>query len=162
MFRIVSQKNILKREFSCTKYLLNQTQTVQNTETKPRGRLFFVKLKKSKNHQTEAIKKICSTLKLKKIHQIQVYRDTPTIRGLIYKARHLFEVHSVSTAALFPNGTENFGYTFSSKPEIKRGLAHKGKERKLKRLQRFKKMLTHKFALKYPKLRKRPSRTHLK
>lgn len=165
MLRILKKK-IFQRQFSCTKHLFDQT-NVQKTEqvttqAVPRGRLFFVTLKKSKNHQTERIKKVCATLKLKKIHQLQVYRDTPTIRGLIYKVRHLVEVNSVSTAAIFPKGTENFGVAFKTEKQGKEKARERRRQQKLKRLKRFSTFISKKLALNYPRLRKTPSRTHLK
>ncbi|KAF0972580.1 hypothetical protein FDP41_008829 [Naegleria fowleri] len=81
--------------------------TTESAPLVPRGRLFFITLSKSPIHQTEYVKAAIRALKLKKLHQVQVHKDTPQIRGLIYKCRLLLSVKSVSTAELFPEGTQH-------------------------------------------------------
>ena len=112
---------------STTRFLsassLEQKTNSETATTKPRGRLFFITLEKSPIHQTEDMKESVRALKLKKVNQIQVHKDTPQIRGLIYKCRLLLSVKSVSTADLFPEGTEHLPQhvrlTMKEKNELK-------------------------------------------
>ena len=101
----------------------NFEQQQQVSEEVARGRLFFITLVKSPFHQTEDVQDSIKVLKLKKVHQIQVHKDSPQIRGLIYKCRLLLSVKSVSTAELFPEGTQHLPQhvrlTMKEKHELK-------------------------------------------
>ncbi|KAG2373272.1 hypothetical protein C9374_012261 [Naegleria lovaniensis] len=96
----------------------------------PRGRLFFITLAKSPIHQTEDIKAAIRALKLKKPHQVQVHKDTPQVRGLIYKCRLLLSVKSVSTAELFPEGTQHLPQHVRLTMEERRALKIKSMREK--------------------------------
>lgn len=68
------------------------------------GNLIFVKLVRSPFHQEERIRNSTRALRLFKIHQVSVLRDTPTTRGLVFACRTLVEVKIVPTRTLFPEG----------------------------------------------------------
>ncbi|KAL9646993.1 hypothetical protein ABK040_013849 [Willaertia magna] len=110
---IIESSSSYIRNFSsslCNFESTNTTTTSTETTTtleQPRGRLFFITLVKSPHHQTTDVQQSINALKLKKIHQLQVHKDTPQIRGLIYKCRFLLSVKSVSTADIFPEGTQH-------------------------------------------------------
>eukprot|EP01027_Heterolobosea_sp_BB2_P002595 GEZU01003905.1.p2 GENE.GEZU01003905.1~~GEZU01003905.1.p2 ORF type:complete len:131 (-),score=15.28 GEZU01003905.1:344-694(-) len=73
-----------------------------------RGRLLFVRLIRSPAHQVKAIRDSVAVLHLRKINQERIVRDTPSMRGLIYKARHLLHVEAKYTDDLFPEGYTQF------------------------------------------------------
>jgi len=138
---------------------INPTTSV--SEGQPRGRLLFLTLIKGYFHETEDIQHCVRTLELRKMHQTQIHRDTPTIRGMVFKCRHLLRVKSVSTAELFPEGTEQFGYKFKSAKELTSEKWKQKKEAHQRKLEKLKSSLDSKEVLNIPQQRKRPSKTHL-
>lgn len=89
-----------------SKYLATPANdTTVAAETQKRGQLIFVTLVKSACHQQDQIQRAVKALMLKKTFQTQVHRDSPTIRGLIYRCKHLLRVRIVATEELFPEGT---------------------------------------------------------
>jgi len=115
--------NIIRNFSSSVSNFEPQAAATSTASETPRGRLLFITLVKSPFHQTEDIQESIKVLKLKKIHQLQVHKDTPQIRGLIYKCRFLLSVKSVSTAELFPEGTQHLPQhvrlTMKEKHELK-------------------------------------------
>jgi large subunit ribosomal protein L30 len=154
----------MKMNFKQTKQLLNNSLNVfkrnYSSEEKQRGRILFVKLIKSQSHQIEKIQNSIKALKLRKIHQTEVHRDTPTIRGLIYSARNLLEVRSIPTQKLFPQGIdEEFEFKTNSQKKFENyENIQQMKEKKIEKLTKF---IDHNSALKYGKLRKSPSKNKI-
>lgn len=135
--------------------------TTSVSEGQPRGRLLFLTLIKGFFHETEDIQNCVRSLELRKMHQTQIHRDTPTIRGMIFKCRHLLRVKSISTAELFPEGTEHFGYQFKSAKELASEKWKQKKQAHQRKLERLKTSIDNKEVLNIPPQRKRPSKTHL-
>ena len=127
-----------------------------------RGNLIFVKLERSHNHQTKKIQQSLLALGLRKINQLEVHRDTPTIRGLIYQSRHLLHVKVVSTAVLFPNGTDHLNYEHKTRKEIINEKKLKQKEINLRNVNKEIEWLDTVDLSKIPRYRKTPSKNNVK
>lgn len=106
------------------------------TEEVPRGSLLFIKLQRSACSQPKPIKECLRALKLRKVNQIQVFANTPTIQGLVYKCRDVLTVRRVSTAELFPEGTEHIQYRYITKREAIEMKRKAEKEKRLKMIER--------------------------
>jgi len=99
---------------------------------KPRGRLFFITLMSSPFHKNKHIRDSFNALGLKKLYQLVVHKDTPPIRGLIFRVRNFVEVESVSTAELFPEGTDHIEIERKSRKELREEWIEKKKEQRKK------------------------------
>ena len=62
-------------------------------------RALQIKLVKSLIGSPEKIRKVAVGLGLKKMHRTIVLKDTPEIRGMIFKVKHLVEVTEVEQAS---------------------------------------------------------------
>eukprot|EP01080_Neovahlkampfia_damariscottae_P001909 gene1909-1049_t len=147
--------------FKTTLNFSKKLYSTEEKEGKECARILFVKLIKSKDHQVENIQKSIAALKLRKIHQIEIHRDTPTIRGLIYSAKHLLEVRSVSTADIFPNGIPE-KYEFKTNNEKRKEKMEMKKKKNMKDIQKLTTFIDNKEGLKYDKLTKSPSKNKMK
>jgi ribosomal protein L30/L7E len=136
----LSQNLLTKKFFSTTKIIKNETKNLQEVDgLKKRGNLIFVTLIKSPKKREINIKKSVKALMLRKKNQTQVHRDTPLIRGLIYKSKDILRARIVSTAEFFPNGTEHLKdeIVWKSKQDKLRERKEKIQEIKLKKLEIF-------------------------
>ncbi len=59
-----------------------------------------IKLVKSIIGQTAQNRKIVASLGLRKMHQTVEHQDTPSIRGMVHKVKHMLEVESVVVEAV--------------------------------------------------------------
>jgi large subunit ribosomal protein L30 len=51
-----------------------------------------VRLAKSLIDQKEPLKRVCRSLGLRRLGATRVHDDTPVVRGMVFKVRHLVEV----------------------------------------------------------------------
>lgn len=58
-----------------------------------------IKLVKSTIGQTAKNRKIVASLGLRKMHQTVEHQDSPSIRGMVHKVKHMLEVESVVVEA---------------------------------------------------------------
>lgn len=59
-------------------------------------KMLKVTLKRSLIGQPEKLKNVVHALGLKKINQIVIHKDNPSIRGMIHKTSHMIEVSEVA------------------------------------------------------------------
>ena len=69
-------------------------------------------------------------LGLKLINQTVVHKDTPSIRGLVFRVRNFVTVESVSTAELFPEGTEHIQVERKSRSDMRKEWVAQKKEQR--------------------------------
>lgn len=54
-----------------------------------------VKLKRSRIGVKKTLKKTLDALGLKKINQVREYKDSPALRGMLFKVKYLIEVENL-------------------------------------------------------------------
>jgi ribosomal protein L30/L7E len=147
-FEHIPVMNVI-RNFGVNRSLMQEpVATPKQIEEVPRGRLLFATLTRSHFHEPRRIRDIVHQMGFKRMHQIQVMQDTPHNRGLVYMARHLLSVKSLSTADIFPQGTSHLdiGERLSHKEKARLFFSKDRREKKEKQLQEANNYLNEKYA----------------
>lgn len=63
------------------------------------SKTLHIKLVKSPIGNNARNRKTVTALGLRKMHQVVVQPDTPAIRGMIHKVKHMLEVHEADAAS---------------------------------------------------------------
>jgi large subunit ribosomal protein L30 len=87
--------------------------------TTPRGRVLFITLKNSRFHKPKYLTEAFKVLGLKTLNQTVVHKDSPSIRGLVFRVRNFVQVESVSTSEFFPEGTQHIQIERKDRKEMR-------------------------------------------